>query len=46
MRASEGAHIRHRSPMAEVLHKNLEKIENSDILTKLGLKEEVYPFVG
>ncbi len=30
------------SPMAEVLHKNLEKIENSDILAKLGLKEKNY----
>ena len=30
------------SPMAEVLHKNLEKIENSDILTKLGLEKKKY----
>ncbi len=30
------------SPMAEVLHKNLGKIENSDILAKLGLKEKNY----
>lgn len=30
------------SPMAEVLHRNLEKIENSDILTKLGLKKKNY----
>lgn len=28
--------------MAEVLHKNLEKIENSDILTKLGLEKKKY----
>ncbi len=34
------------SPMAEVLHKNLEKIENSDILTKLGLEKKVYSSVG
>ena len=30
------------SPMAEVLHKNLKKIENSDILTKLGLEKKKY----
>ncbi len=30
------------SPMAEVLHKNLEKIKSSDILTRLGLKEKKY----
>ena len=30
------------SPMAEVLHKNLGKIENSDILTKLGLEKKKY----
>ena len=30
------------SPMAEVLHKKLEKIENSDILTKLGLEKKKY----
>lgn len=30
------------SPMAEVLHKNLEKIEKSDILTKLGLEKKKY----
>ena len=30
------------SPMAEVLGNNLEKIENSDILTKLGLEEKKY----
>ena len=30
------------SPMAEVLHKNLEEIENSDILNKLNLKEGKY----
>ena len=30
------------SPMAEVIHKNLEKIENSDILTKLGLEKKKY----
>ena len=30
------------SPMAEVLHKNLEDIEKSDILTKLGLEKKKY----
>ncbi len=30
------------SPMAEVLHKNLEKIENSDIHTRLGLEKGRY----
>lgn len=30
------------SPMAEVLHGNLEKIEASDILTRLGLEENKY----
>ena len=30
------------SPMAEVLHSNLEDIENSDILTKLGLEKKKY----
>jgi len=30
------------SPMAEVLHKNLEEIENSDILNKLNLKKGKY----
>ena len=30
------------SPMAEVLHENLEDIENSDILTKLGLEPKKY----
>lgn len=30
------------SPMAEVLHGNLEKIKASDILTRLGLKEKKY----
>lgn len=30
------------SPMAEVLHQNLEEIENSDILTKLGLEPHKY----
>ena len=30
------------SPMAEVLHKNLEEIENSDIHTKLGLEKGKY----
>ena len=30
------------SPMAEVLGNNLEKIENSDILAKLGLEEKKY----
>lgn len=30
------------SPMAEVLHQNLEEIENSDILTKLGLEPGRY----
>ncbi len=30
------------SPMAEVLHNNLEKIEKSDILTKLGLEKKKY----
>lgn len=30
------------SPMAEVLHQNLEKIENSDIHEKLGLKKGRY----
>ncbi len=30
------------SPMAEVLGNNLEKIENSDILSKLGLEEKKY----
>ena len=30
------------SPMAEVLHQNLNDIENSDILSRLGLKEKNY----
>lgn len=30
------------SPMAEVLYKNMDSIENSDILDKLGLKEKDY----
>lgn len=30
------------SPMAEVLHQNLEEIEKSDILEKLGLKPQKY----
>ncbi len=30
------------SPMAEVLHENLEDIEKSDILSKLGLKKKKY----
>lgn len=30
------------SPMAEVLHGNLEKIKASDVLTRLGLKEKKY----
>ena len=30
------------SPMAEVLHANLDKIENSDILNKLGLEKGKY----
>lgn len=30
------------SPMAEVLHQNLEEIEKSDILTKLGLEKKKY----
>ncbi len=30
------------SPMAEVLHENLESIESSDILQKLGLEKEKY----
>ena len=30
------------SPMAEVLHRNLEMIENSDILNKLGLEKGKY----
>lgn len=30
------------SPMAEVLHRNLEKIESSDILTRLGLEKGKY----
>lgn len=30
------------SPMAEVLHNNLEEIENSDIHSKLGLEKEKY----
>ncbi len=30
------------SPMAEVLHQNIEKIENSDVLSKLGLESEKY----
>ncbi len=30
------------SPMAEVLHGNLEKIEKSDVLERLGLKENQY----
>ena len=30
------------SPMAEVLHKNLESIEASDVLTKLGLEKGKY----
>ncbi|MBQ7653846.1 MAG: UDP-N-acetylglucosamine 2-epimerase, partial [Clostridia bacterium] len=30
------------SPMAEVLNKNLEKIESSDILARLGLEKEGY----
>lgn len=30
------------SPMAEVLHNNLEDIEKSDILTKLGLEKKKY----
>ena len=30
------------SPMAEVLHKNLESIKASDILTKLGLEKKKY----
>ncbi len=30
------------SPMAEVLHANLDKIESSDILTKLGLEPHKY----
>lgn len=30
------------SPMAEVLHNNLEKIEASDIHERLGLKKEIY----
>ncbi len=30
------------SPMAEVLHQNLEKIEESDVLTRLGLQPKKY----
>lgn len=30
------------SPMAEVLHQNLEEIEKSDVLTRLGLKPKKY----
>ena len=30
------------SPMAEVLHQNLDEIEKSDILTKLGLEKKKY----
>ncbi|MBC5786700.1 non-hydrolyzing UDP-N-acetylglucosamine 2-epimerase [Clostridium facile] len=30
------------SPMAEVLHQNLEEIEKSDILTRLGLNQKQY----
>lgn len=30
------------SPMAEVLHENLKKIENSDVLNRLGLEENKY----
>ena len=30
------------SPMAEVLHKNLEEIEKSDVLNRLGLKPKKY----
>ena len=30
------------SPMAEVLHENLEEIKSSDILTKLGLQKKKY----
>ncbi len=30
------------SPMAEVLHQNLEEIEKSDVLERLGLKEKRY----
>lgn len=30
------------SPMAEVLHSNLKRIENSDVVNKLGLKEGNY----
>ncbi len=30
------------SPMAEVLHQNLDKIEASDVLDRLGLKEKKY----
>ena len=30
------------SPMAEVLHRNLEEIEASDILEKLGLEPKKY----
>ncbi len=30
------------SPMAEVLHQNLEKIEASDVLTRLGLQKKKY----
>ena len=30
------------SPMAEVLHQNLEEIEKSDVLERLGLKEKGY----
>ena len=30
------------SPMAEVLHQNLEKIEQSDVLTRLGLQPKKY----
>ena len=30
------------SPMAEVLHQNLEKIEASDVLTRLGLEKKKY----
>lgn len=30
------------SPMAEVLHMNLEKIQKSDVLDRLGLEKDKY----
>lgn len=34
------------SPMAEVLHKNMEKIENSNVLNELGLRADKYILVS